>query len=104
MDAFSFEAVAGERVRIRMSDPDGNFGMEPRIELFDAQGNRMEIAESSTDAVLQFAMNKSDKSYALLSDCGGVDQGENVQTIARLNVQEGEGALPYGQEVGGSFT
>ncbi|MBI3950425.1 MAG: hypothetical protein HY314_08235 [Acidobacteria bacterium] len=82
MDAYSFQATAGDVVRVRMSEPDS---LEPQIELFDAQGQRLAITSSFGDTILDVRLENGGTFFLLLSDEGGEETGGYSVSLQKLN-------------------
>src|SRR3989442_495067 len=82
MDAYSFQAQAGDMVRVRMSR---SSGIDPQIELFDAQGRRLANTTAFADAVLDVSLSSAEHSYLLLSDPNRDDTRALEKKLERLN-------------------
>src|SRR5205807_835225 len=82
MDAYSFQAQAGDMVRVRMSR---SSGIDPKIELFDAQGRSVTNITAFADAVLDVPLASSGTYYFLLSDLNGDETGAYGVSLERLD-------------------
>ena len=71
-DAYSFQAQAGDRVQVRMSR---SSGIDPQIELFDAQGRSLANTTAFADAILDVPLASGGTYYFLLSDLNGDETG-----------------------------
>src|SRR2546421_653207 len=71
-DAYSFQAQAGDVVRVRMSR---SSGIDPQIELFDSQGRSVTNITAFADAVLDVPLASGGTYYFLLSDLNGDETG-----------------------------
>src|SRR5207302_353227 len=100
MDAYSFQAQAGDMVRVRMSR---SSGIDPKIELFDAQGrsvtNITAFAEEGKDARLACSGTK----YFLLSDLNGDETVTYGVSLERLNFPYTALSRSYGQTLQASI-
>ncbi|PYJ79703.1 MAG: hypothetical protein DME22_25085, partial [Verrucomicrobia bacterium] len=94
MDAYSFQAQAGDMVRVRMSR---SSGIDPKIELFDAQGRSVTNITAFADAVLDVPLASSGTYYFLLSDLNGDETGTYGVSLERLNNPANAKPIAYGQ-------
>ena len=84
MDAYSFQAQAGDMVRVRATTQGGitQGGITPHIELFDAQGKRLDRAFSFNPPVNLDTRLESGGTFSILvSDFGSDDTGAYSLTL-----------------------
>src|SRR2546425_1179390 len=94
MDAYSFQAQAGDMVRVRMSR---SSGIDPQIELFDAQGRRLTNTVAFADAVLDVSLASAETYYLLLSTQTGDATGAYGGTLERLSRPPSATPIAYGK-------
>ena len=102
MDGYSFQAKAGDMVHMRVSaEP----GIDPRIELFDPQGNRLEsnARTYSRYAVVSTRLETGGAFLILVSDFLGNKTAGYSLSLRRPNNPVGIKALSFGQTVTGSI-
>src|SRR5207253_176200 len=92
-DAYSFQAQAGDVVRVRMSR---SSGIDPQIELFDSQGRSVTNITAFADAVLDVPLVSSGTYYFLLSDLNGDETGTYGVSLERLNNPANAKPIAYG--------
>ena len=100
MNAYSFQAEAGDVVRVRVSEQGE---MEPQVELFDAQRNRLGSVWEYRDAFLDQRLESGGTFFLLVSDFQGGETGEYGVSLRRLNNLVGVTALGFGQTLTGSL-
>ena len=98
MNAYSFQAEAGDVVRVSEQGE-----MEPQVELFDAQGNRLGSVWEYRDAFLDQRLESGGTFFLLVSDFQGGETGEYGVSLRRLNNLVGVTALGFGETLTGSI-
>src|SRR5207302_1180765 len=91
-DAYSFQAQAGDVVRVRMSR---SSGIDPQIELFDSQGRSVTNITAFADAVLDVPLASGGTYYFLLSDLNGDETGTYGVSLDRLNIPANAKPIAY---------
>src|SRR2546430_730854 len=82
------------KVRVRMSR---SSGIDPKIELFDAEGRSVTNISSFADAVVDVPLASSGTYYFLLSDLNGDETGTYGVSLERLNNPANAKPIAYGQ-------
>src|SRR6266511_2574598 len=103
-DVYQFDAAAGDVVRLRLREMSD---FNPRLELFNAQGNRLRLDENFFDVQVEMSFSTGGTYYALVSDRDGVVHGASDAyrlTLRRLNPPVGARAISYGQTFTGTNT
>src|SRR5205807_2604589 len=100
MDAYSFQAQAGDMVRVRMRR---SSGIDPKIELFDAQGRSVTNITAFADAVLDVPLASSGTYYFLLSDLNGDETGTYGVSPTRRSSDLNAKPIAYGQTLQASI-
>src|SRR5436309_3068024 len=96
-DAFTFVAAAGDLVRVRMREHDGD--INPTLELFNESGQRLSNVVDNSDAVLEVSLAAAGSYYILASDLTGCCTSPYDLSLQRLNVPAGAVPIAYGQTV-----
>src|SRR5207237_1343617 len=100
MDVYSFPALVGDVVRVRMSR---SSGIDPKIELFDAQGRSVTNITAFADAVLDVPLASGGTYYFLLSDLNSSEAGTYGVRLQWLNISANVKAIAYGQTLKSSI-
>jgi hypothetical protein len=94
-DSYAFQAAAGDRIRLRMTEPGP---LSPQVELFDAQGGKLgEDSSFSSEAVLDYQMLTGGTFFVLLSDYSGTATGSYGIFLQRLTGAAGAVPIAFGQ-------
>ena len=87
MDAYSFQANAGDVVQVQMTEVTSSF--EPEVELFDDRGTSLGSIWHSTEATLDVELTSDGTFFILASDRIGDDVGSYTMTVQLMSVAEG---------------
>jgi len=98
--AYSFDAGAGDKIRVRMQPVSGGI-INPFIEVFDPQGTRL---GSGVSGSVELTLTNSGTYYAVFSEALGSGTGTFHARIEQLNAPPSAIALAYDQTVSGTIT
>jgi PKD repeat protein len=104
-DTFSFTATAGDLIRVRMADGNGNAfqSLTDRIQVFDATGTEIGNAINELDAVLDITVPSAGTYLILASDASGDWIGNYSLHLQRLNNPGTVTPIAFGGTVNGSI-
>ena len=86
IDAYTFDGLAGDRIRIRMSDGStSSFSIDNQIQLYDPARVELGSVVAEVEAVLDITLPESGSYLILASDFGADQTGNYSINLQRLN-------------------